>query len=97
MYHAEMSFFAPDHFVDDRDVGLDYLDYYCRYVFAGVDVDGCAVMVVAVHFDGCVDGLEETFFVDARKDESGFVEAFGSLGGCADAYCGERMADGGEE
>lgn len=66
-------------------------------VFAGVDVDGGAVVVVAVHGDGGVDGLEERVFVDAGEDESGVVEAFGALGGGADADGGEGVAYGGEE
>ena len=53
--------------------------------------------MVAVHGDGGVDGLEEALFVDSGEDEPGVVEAFGALGGGADADGGEGMAHGGEE
>lgn len=85
--------FAPDHLVDDGDVGLYDFDDDVADVFAGVDVDGDAVVVVAVHGDGGVDGLQEAFLVDAGEDEAGVVEAFGALGACADAHCREGVPD----
>ena len=90
-------FFPPDHFVDDGDVGLDYFDDDVAYVFAGVDVDGGAVVVVAVHGDGGLDGLQEALLVDAGQDESGVVERLGAFGRGADADGREGVADGGEE
>ena len=90
-------FLSPDHLVDDGDVGLDDFDYDVADVFAGVDVDGGAVVVVAVHGDGGLYGLEEGFLVDTGEDEAGVVEALGALGGGADADGGEGMAHGGEE
>ena len=76
---------------------MDDFDYYVADVFADVDVDGGAVVVVAVHGDGGVDGLEEALFVDAGKDEACVVEALGAFGAGADADGGEGMAYGGEE
>ena len=92
-----MLIFAPDHFVDDGDVGLDDFDDDVGDVFADVDVDGSAVVVVVVHCYGGVNGLKERLFVDSGEDESGVVERFGALGRGADAHCGEGMADGCEE
>ena len=89
--------FAPDHFVDDGDVGLDDFDDDVADVFAGVDVDGGAVVVVAVHGDGGLDGLQEALFIDAGQDEAGVVERLGAFGRGADADGREGMADGGEE
>ena len=89
--------FAPDHFVDYGDVGLDDFDDDGADVFAYVDVDGGAVVVVAVHSDGSIDGLKKALFVDAGEDEACVVEAFGALGGGADADGREGMAYGGEE
>ena len=89
--------FAPDHAVDDVDVGLDDFDYDGRDVFAGVDVDGGAVVGRGVECHGGVDGLKEAFLVDAGEDEAGFVEALGALGAGADAHGREGMADGGEK
>ncbi len=54
-------------------------------------------MVVAVHFDSYVDGLEQAVFVDAGEDEVAFVESLGTLGGGADADGGDRFADREEE
>lgn len=89
--------FSPDHFVDDGNVGLDDFDYNVRYVLADVDVDGGAVVVVAVHGYGGVYCLEEALFVDAGEDEPGVVEAFGAFGRGADADGREGLANGGEE
>lgn len=90
-------FFPPDHFVDDGDVGLDDFDDDVADVFADVDVDRGAVVSVAVHRDGGLDGLQERLLVDAGEDEAGVVKAFGTLGGCADADGREGVTDGGEE
>lgn len=76
---------------------MDDLDHDCTHVLAHVDINGCAIVAVAVHRDGCLHGLEQRLFVDAGKDESGVVEAFGAFGACADADCRERVPHGGEE
>lgn len=55
----ELLIFAPDHLVDDGDVGLDDFDDDVADVFADIDLDRGAVVVVAVHRDGCLDGLQE--------------------------------------
>lgn len=89
--------FAPDHFVDDSDVGLDDFDNDVADVFADVDINGSAVVVVAVHGDGCIYSLEETLFINAGEDEAGVVERLRTLGRCADANCREGMTYGGEE
>lgn len=73
-------FFAPDHLVDDGDIALDDLDHDCADVLAHVDVDGGAVVVVAVHGNGCLHGLKQRLFVNACKDEAGVIEAFRALG-----------------
>ena len=92
-------FFAPDHFVDDADVGLDDLDDLVGDVDVCVvrDGDGSAVLFFPDHFDGCVDGLEEAFCVDAGEDEAGFVQSFRALGGGADANGRDGVSDGGKE
>ena len=53
--------------------------------------------MVAVHLDGCLDGLEKRFFIDSGEDEAGVVERLGALGRGADAHCREGMTDGGKE
>ena len=51
--------FAPDHFVDDADVGLyDFHDFGAD-VFVNVVGDGESVMSVAAECYGGVNGLEE--------------------------------------
>ena len=50
-------------------------------------------MVVSVHLDGYVDGLEQRVFVDAGEDEVAFVKGFGAFGGGTDAHGGNRLAD----
>ena len=76
---------------------MDDFDDDGRDVFAGVDVDGGAVVGRGVEAHGGVDGLKEAFLVDAGEDEAGFVEAFGALGAGADAHGGEGMAHRSEE
>ena len=90
-------FFSPHHLVDDGDIGLDNLDHDIGDVFADVDVDRGAVVVVAVHGNGCLYGLEERFLIDTGEYESGVVEALGALGGGADTDGREGMPHGGEE
>lgn len=75
-----MSGFAPDEAVYDVYVALDDFDDGGGDVFAGVDVDGCAVASVGVHGHGCAYGLEQGALVDPGEDESGAVERFGALG-----------------
>ena len=52
-------FFAPDHFVDDGDVRLDDFDYDVADVFTDIHIYGSAVIVVAVHRNGCFDCLKK--------------------------------------
>lgn len=89
--------FAPHHLVDYVDVALDDLDDGGADVLSDVDVDWGAVVAVAVHLDGGVDGLEEAFLVNAGEDEACVVEALGTLGRRADAHGGEGVSHGGEE
>lgn len=58
-YYYNKLKFSPDHFVDNGDVGLDDFYHYVADVFADVDVDGGAVIVVVVHRDGSIYGLEK--------------------------------------
>lgn len=90
-------FFPPHHFVDDGDIGLDDFDDDVGDVFAGVNVDRSAVVVVVVHGDGGVDSLQKRLFINAGEDEAGVIERLGSLRGGTDADGRERMADRGEE
>ena len=76
---------------------MDDFDDDGAHVFAGVDVDGGAVVGRGVEAHGGVDGLEEALLVDAGEDEARFVEAFGALGAGADAHGGEGMAHRCEE
>ena len=89
--------FAPDHFVDDADVGLDDFYYFGTYVFVYVVGDGDSVLAVAAEFYGCINCLEERLFVDAGDDEVAFVDGFRALGGGANADGGEWVAHTGEE
>ena len=89
--------FAPDHFVDDADVGLDDFYYFGAYVFVYVVGDGDSVLAVAAEFYGCINCLEERLFVDAGDDEVAFVDGFRALGGGANADGGEWVAHTGEE
>lgn len=66
--------FAPDHLVDDGDVGLDDLDDDRRDVLGGVDVDRGAVVAVMLQRQGGVHRLQEALLVDACQDESGAVQ-----------------------
>lgn len=90
-------FFAPDHFVDDGDVGLYDFDDDVADVFADIDVDGDAIIVVPIHRDGSLDGLKKALFVYAGENEAGVVQRFGALSGGTDTDCREGVADGGEE
>lgn len=92
-----ISFFSPDHFVDDCDVGLDDFDDDVADVFADVDIDRGAVIVVTIHGDGGVYGLKKAFLINSGEDEACVVEALRAFGGGADAYCREGMTHGGEE
>lgn len=76
---------------------MDDFDDDVADVFADVDIDGGTVVVVAVHGDGGVDGLEEALLVDAGEDEARVVEALGALGAGANADSREGMTHGSEE
>ena len=89
--------FAPDHFVDDADVGLDDFYYFGTYVFVYVVRDGDSVLAVAAEFYSSVNCLEERLFVDASDDEVAFVDGFRALCGGANADGGEWVAHTGEE
>lgn len=91
------SFFTPHHLIDNGGVGLDDFDYYIADVLAHVDVDGGAVVVVAIHCDGGVYCLKKRLFINPGEDESCVVEALGALGRGADADGRERMTYGSEE
>ena len=89
--------FAPDHFVDDADVGLDDFHYFGTYVFVYVVGDGDSVLAVAAEFYGGVNCLEERLFVNASDDEVAFVDGFRALCGGANADGREWVAHTGEE
>ena len=91
--------FSPDHLVDDADVGLDDLHDLVGDVFVGVvgDGDGAAVLFLTDHLNRGIDGLKQSFRVDAGEDEACLVERLGAFGGGADADGGERVSDRGEE
>lgn len=89
--------FAPDHFVDDADVGLDDFHYFGAYVFVYVVGDGDSVLAVAAEFYGGVNCLEERLFVDACYNKVAFVDGFGALCAGANADGGEWVAHTGEE
>ena len=89
--------FAPDHFVDDADVGLDDFYYFGAYVFVYVVGDGDSVLAVAAEFYGSVNCLEERLFVDAGDDEVAFIDGFRALCGGANADGREWVAHTGEE
>ena len=89
--------FAPDHFVDDADVGLDDFHYFGAYVFVYVVRDGDSVLAVAAEFYGGVNCLEERLFVDAGDDEVPLVDSLRTFSRCTDADSRERMTYGGEE
>ena len=56
---SPFSHFPPDHAVDYTGVGLDDLDYFGADVFFNVIRDWGAVMPIAVHLYGGIDGLQE--------------------------------------
>lgn len=89
--------FAPDHFVDDADVGLDDFHYFGAYVFVYVVGDWDSVLAVAAEFYGSVNCLEERLFIDAGDDEVAFVDGLRALGGGANADGWEWVAHTGEE
>ena len=89
--------FAPNHFVHDADVGLDYADYFRGDVFIDIIGNGDAWAVVLYQFDCNVNALQEALGVDAAQDETTFVEGFGTFSAGADADSREGMADAGEE
>lgn len=89
--------FAPDHFVDDADVGLDDFHYFGAYVFVHVVGDGDSVLTVTAEFYSSVNCLEERLFVDAGDDEVAFVDGLRALCAGANADGGEWVADTGEE
>ena len=89
--------FAPNHFVDDADVGLDDFHYFGAYVFVYVVGDWDSVLAVAAEFYGSVNCLEERLFIDAGDDEVAFVDGFGALCGGTNADGWEWVAHTGEE
>lgn len=89
--------FAPDHFVDDADVGLDDFYYFGAYVFVYVVGDGDSVLAVAAEFYGGVNSLKERLFVDTSNYKVALVDGFRTLGGGADADGREWVAYTGEE
>lgn len=88
---------APNHFVDNANVRLDDTNHLSAYILIHIVRYGNAGEAVTDEGDGDVNALQEAYRVDAGEDEAALVEGFGTLGGCADADGGERMADAGEE
>lgn len=78
LLESKQLLFPPNHFIDDADIGLDDLHDLIGNVFVGVvgDGDRAAVLFLANHLDGGIDGLKESFRVDAGEDEAGFIECF---------------------
>ncbi len=89
--------FPPNHFINDTGIALYNLDDFGGDIFVYVVGNRDAVVAGGVHRDGCVDRLKQRVLIDTGDEEAGFVKCFRTLGGCADADSGERMADGGEE
>ena len=54
-------------------------------------------MTIFDQFHCYVNGLEESFLVNAAEHEAAFVKSFWTLGAGADAHGGEGMAHGGKE
>ena len=88
---------APNHLIDNADVGLDDADDLRGDVLVHVVGDGDAGIAVFDEFHGNIHALQQALGVDAGEDEASFVEGFGALGGGADADGREGVADGGEE
>ena len=88
---------APNHLVDNTDVGLDDANDLGRYVFVHIVRHGDTGETVTDERDGYIDALQEALGVDAGEDKAAFVQGFGALGGGADADGREGMADGCEE
>ena len=89
--------FAPDHFVDDADVGLDDFYYFGAYVFVNVVGDGDSVLAVTAKFNGSIYSLEQRLLVDTSNYKVAFVDGLRALGGGANADGGEWVAHTGEE
>ena len=89
--------FAPDHFVDDADVGLDDFHYFGTYVFVYVVGDGDSVLAVAAEFYSSVNCLEERLFVDAGDDEVAFVDGLRALCAGTNTDSWEWVAHTGEK
>lgn len=89
--------FAPDHFVDDANVGLDDFYYFGAYVFVYVVGDWDSVLAVAAEFYGCINCLEERLFVDTGDDKVALVNSLRTLCGGANADGWEWVAHTGEE
>ena len=91
------AFFSPNHLVHHACIRLDELDDLIGNILVRVIGDRDAEVTVFIHLNSCIDCLEQAFFIDTREDEAGFIERLGSLGGGADADCGERLADARKE
>ena len=83
--------FAPDHFVDDADVGLDDFYYFGAYVFVNVVGDGDSVLAVTAKFNGSIYSLEQRFFVNTGYDKVALVDSLRTLSRCTDADSREGM------
>ena len=88
---------APDQRIHHADVGLDDADHLGGDVFVNVVGNGDAREAVADEGDGDVNALQKAKGVDAAQNKATLIQGFGALGGGADAYGWEGMADGGEE
>ena len=88
---------TPNHFVYYTYITLDDLDNLGADIFIGVVGYGSAVVAIADEFDCRINRLKESLGVDAREDESCFVERLRTFGAGADADSRERMTDTGEE
>ena len=93
----EFSYFSPNHFVYDTYITLDDLDNLGADILIGVVGYGSAVVAIADEFDCRINRLKEALGVDAREDESCFVERLRTFGAGADADSREGVAYRGEE
>ena len=87
-----MLIFAPDHLVDYADVGLDDFHHFCADVLVDIVRDRDAVVVVAVHLNGCFNSLEESLSIYTADEEAALVHGLGALCGGTDADGRERVA-----
>ena len=71
---------SPNHFVYDTNITLDDLDNLGADILIGVVGYGSAVVAIADEFDCRINRLKEALSIDAREDESCFVERLGTLG-----------------